>query len=84
MNRRQRLLRRIRQGHLNNIRFADFIDLVEGFGFEYDHTTGSHQVYYHPVINERLVLLPERGEVRPYQVRQLLNLVARYNLELGS
>jgi predicted RNA binding protein YcfA (HicA-like mRNA interferase family) len=81
MNRR-RLLRRIQQGYLQSIRFRDFVNLVEGFGFRYDHTTGSHQVYRHPAVRETLVLLPEKGEAKPYQVRALMDLVARYNLQL--
>ena len=61
MNRR-RLLRRIQQGHLQNVRYADFVELVNGFGFVYDHTTGSHEIYKHPLIRRPFPLQALRGE----------------------
>lgn len=83
MNRR-RLLRRLQPGHLNNIRYADFVDLARGFGFEHDQTTGSHEVHRHPVHKIKLVLQPERGEAKPYQARQLLTYVKQFDLELSD
>ena len=83
MNRR-RLLRHIQQGHLQNVRYADFVELVKGFGFVYDirHTTGSHQIYKHPLVQRPFPLQPLRGEAKVQQIRELLKLVEDYNLEL--
>jgi hypothetical protein len=59
MNRR-RLLRRLLDGHLQNIRFRDLRDLVEGFGFRLTRISGSHHIFEHSNITE-LVNLQEVG-----------------------
>lgn len=77
-----RLLRPLLQGAHNNVAFADFVDLIEGFGFELDHVTGSHHIYRHATAGERLNLQPHQGEVKPYQIRQFLRIVEQRRLEL--
>ena len=81
MNRR-RLLRRLSQGALGNVRFADMTDLVEGFGFRLARVSGSHHIFAHPDIPEMINLQEVQGEAKPYQIRQFLRLVERYNLRL--
>jgi len=81
MNRRK-LLKSLSEGHLKNIAFADFTNLVEGFGFSLLRTRGSHHIYGHPGISELVNLQDVRGQVKPYQARQFLKLVERYNISL--
>ena len=81
MNRR-RLLRRLSQGAVFNVAFADFADLLEGFGFRLARSSGSHFIYSRPGIPEVVNVQPLRGEAKPYQIRQTLRLVERYNLKL--
>jgi len=81
MNRR-RLLRRLSQGALRNVRFADLLDLVQGFGFRLLRVSGSHHIFSHPDIPELVNLQEVRGEAKSYQIRQFLRLVERYNLQL--
>ena len=78
---RQRLLQRILGGS-RNVHFADFVDLVEGFGFAQVRVRGSHHIFQHPQVPEMLNLQEVQGEVKPYQVRQFLQLVERYDLGL--
>ena len=81
---RKKLLDRLSRGALQNVSFRDMIGLADGFGFILDRTSGSHHILVHPDIPE-LVNLPEvGGQAKPYQIRQLLRLVARYNLTLGE
>jgi predicted RNA binding protein YcfA (HicA-like mRNA interferase family) len=80
MNRR-RLLRRLLSGSFN-VSFGDMINLVEGFGFRLSRTPGSHHIYTHPEIPELVNLQEVGGQAKPYQVRQFLRLVERYNLRL--
>lgn len=81
MNRR-RLLRRLTQGALNNVSFGDMVNLIEGFGFQLVHVSGSHHIFSHPDIRELVNLQSVRGEAKPYQIRQFLRLVEQYNLPL--
>ena len=81
MNRR-RLLRRLASGALQNVRFSDMIDLVEGFGFRLDRTRGSHHVFVHPEVPEVLSLQPEGSQAKAYQIREFLELIEEYELRL--
>ena len=81
MNRR-RLLKRLAEGALKNVPFSDFTNLVEGFGFRLTRVTGSHHIFAHPNIPELANLQEVKGETKPYQIRQFLRLVERYDLKL--
>jgi hypothetical protein len=45
---------------------------------------GSHPVFAQQSIPELLNLQEVGGKAKPYQIRQLLALVERYNLSLGG
>jgi len=79
---RRRLLKRLSDGALTNVSFADLIDLVEGFGFRLQRVSASHHIFVHPDVPELVNRQNVRGEAKPYQIRQLLRLVERYNLRV--
>lgn len=83
MNRRQ-LLRRLSQGALHNVAFDDMINLLDGFGFRLVRVSGSHHIFAHPDIPEVINFQSVGGEAKPYQIRQFLRLVERYNLKMGG
>ena len=78
----RRLLLRLLQGNLKNVAFADMVRLVEAFGFHETRVAGSHHIFSHPHVPELANLQDVRGEAKPYQIRQVLRLVERYNLTL--
>jgi predicted RNA binding protein YcfA (HicA-like mRNA interferase family) len=78
----RRLLQRIAGGAVANVAFADLWSLVEALGFELRRVSGSHHVFAHPQIPQLINLQSVRGQAKPYQIRQLLRLVERYDLEL--
>lgn len=65
-----------------NARFDDVCQLATAFGFQLSRVSGSHHVFVHPSIVELVNLQVVGGQAKPYQVRQLLRLVERYNLTL--
>ncbi len=67
-----------------NMRFSEMVTLVEAFGFRLSRVSGSHHIFVHPQISQLLNLQEVKGQAKPYQVRQFLELVERYNLELGD
>jgi predicted RNA binding protein YcfA (HicA-like mRNA interferase family) len=81
MNRR-RLLARLASGKFNNVAFRDATALVQAFGFELSRVEGSHHIFIHPQISELVNLQDVNGEAKPYQLRQFLRLVERYDLRL--
>ena len=78
----KRLLEKVAAGHQRNIRFRDFEALVAVFGFRLARTEGSHHIYLHDRIAEQLNLQEVAGEAKPYQIRQFLRLVERYDLRM--
>ena len=66
----------------NNFRFNDLVRLVESPGFKLSRTSGSHHIYLHPDVDEAINLQNVSGKAKPYQVRQVLSLVERYNLQV--
>lgn len=80
MNKRK-LLRRIAGGS-KNVKFSDMVTLVKAFGFRLSRVSGSHHIYVHADIPELVNLQNVDGQAKPYQIRQLLRLVERYNLLL--
>ena len=81
MNQRK-LLAKLARGETRNVSFSDFLALVRDFGFELARVSGSHHIFVHPLLREQVNLQNRRGEAKPYQVRQFLKLVERYNLQL--
>jgi hypothetical protein len=82
MNRRK-LLQKALSGS-RNIRFSDMVALVEAFGFRWSRTSGSHHIYARRDVPELINLQNVRGQAKPYQVRQFLKIVERYNLVLDE
>jgi predicted RNA binding protein YcfA (HicA-like mRNA interferase family) len=66
----------------HNVRFRDLLGLAEALGFRVARIEGSHHILVNPDVPELLNLQEVRGEVKPYQVRQLLHLMERHNLTL--
>ncbi len=82
MNKRK-LLRKALSGS-KNLRFGDFVTLVEAFGFRLARVSGSHHIFEHPAVPELLNLQNRKGKAEPYQVRQFLELIEENDLELGE
>jgi predicted RNA binding protein YcfA (HicA-like mRNA interferase family) len=78
----RRLLGRISRGDVSNVSFGDFVRLLEHLGFAPQRRSGSHHIYSHPAIPELVNVQEVAGEAKPYQVRQVLRLIERYNLKL--
>ena len=73
---------RMARGAFANVAFIDLQHLAEALGFELRRVSGSHHVFVHADIPELINLQPVRGQAKPYQARQFLRLVERYDLKL--
>jgi predicted RNA binding protein YcfA (HicA-like mRNA interferase family) len=70
------------RGRSRNLGFDEVARLAEAFGFRLARTRGSHHIFVHDAFPDLLNLQSVAGQAKPYQVRQLLQLVERYNLVL--
>jgi predicted RNA binding protein YcfA (HicA-like mRNA interferase family) len=78
----RKLLTRLARGAVANVAFGDLCSLAEALGFELRRVGGSHHVFTHPDIPQLINLQSIRGQAKPYQIRQLMRLVERYDLQL--
>jgi predicted RNA binding protein YcfA (HicA-like mRNA interferase family) len=78
----RKLLVRLARGAVANVAFDDLCGLAEALGFELRRVSGSHHVFAHPEIPELVNLQSIHRQAKPYQVRQLMRLVERYDLKL--
>ncbi len=80
-SRRQKILNKILAGS-KNIRFDDFVLLLEGYGFVLERMRGSHFVFSHSKLQRAFPVQSEKGKAKIYQIRQLISLVEQFNLKL--
>lgn len=62
--------------------FAEAQRLAEAAGWQLARTKGSHHVYSRPGTVEIVDLQPLCNKAKTYQVRQLLALIAKYEIEI--
>ncbi len=79
---RARLLGRILTGSTQNVAFIDMVNLVKGFGFQLVRISGSHHIFSRAGIPDLINIQNVDGRAKPYQIRQFLRLVEKYNLTL--
>ena len=77
----KKLLQRILVGS-TNVRFHDMKRLVESFGFRLARVSGSHHIFEHPDVRELVNIQNQKGQAKPYQVKQFIQLVEQYQLEM--
>lgn len=80
MSKHEKLLLKILQGTSDaNIAFEDLCTLLKKLGFE-ERVRGSHHVFRKEGIMEKMNLQRDDGKAKVYQVRQVRNLILKYNL----
>jgi hypothetical protein len=63
-----------------NIHFEKICKIAIVFGFRYRGGKGSHCVYVREGIRELLNFQNVNGKVKPYQVKQFIKIIEKYNL----
>ncbi len=82
MVKKRKLFEKLTAGS-KNIRFEDFVILLEAFGFELKRINGSHRIYKHPNMPRPFPVQPRgNGQAKPYQVNQFLRFIEKYNLRM--
>ncbi len=80
MNKRK-LLRKTLSGS-KNISFSEALAIAKAFGFSLDRVSGSHHIMAHPEIPELINLQEVGGQVKPYQLKQLMKIIEKHNLRM--
>lgn len=64
------------------VNFRDLQRLLRELGFHLDRVSGSHHIYRHPKASRPLNVQPVGKDAKPYQVRQLRDMIEELRLTL--
>jgi predicted RNA binding protein YcfA (HicA-like mRNA interferase family) len=82
MDRHKKLLAKLLQGRNDaNVPFAGLCRLLKILGFV-ERIRGSHHIFTKDSVEEILNLQPKGTKAKPYQVKQVRNIILRYKLTL--
>lgn len=62
-----------------NIKFKDLQNILESYGFKC-RIKGDHFIYTRHGIDEIINIQPKGNKAKPYQVKQVRNLIIKYQL----
>ena len=81
MNRHERLRRRLLGGRSDaNVRFDELRSLLLNLGFV-ERVRGSHHIFRKDGVAERINLQRDGSHAKPYQIRQVRQVIINYRLE---
>ena len=81
MGKIRKILLRFNSGNLQNTKFSEVKLILDAYGFTLARVSGSHHIYAHKHITEIMNIQKVGNEAKPYQIRQILQLIEKYNLE---
>ncbi len=80
MSKHEKILLQILRGDSDaNISFNDLCNLLKKLGFD-ERIRGSHHIYRKEGIIEKINLQRDGNKAKAYQVRQVRNVILKYNL----
>jgi len=83
MGRDEKLAAKILSGKSDkNFAFNDLCYVLERAGFQLRPGRGSHRIYYKEGVVEIVNLQPRDGKAKPYQVKQVRELLLKYKIDI--
>lgn len=64
-----------------NIKFSDLQKILDVLGFQH-RIKGDHFIYLKDGIDEIINIQPDGNKAKPYQVKQVRNIILKYGLEV--
>lgn len=84
MSSKEKILQKILSGTSDaNIRFDEMVKLLKLLGFDL-RIKGSHHIFRREGIEEKINIQKEGNKAKPYQVKQVRNVILKYKLMLES
>jgi predicted RNA binding protein YcfA (HicA-like mRNA interferase family) len=66
------------------IAFSDLQRLLEKLGFRLARVSGSHHIYLHPRVPRPMNIQRAGKDAKPYQIRQLRDMIREFGLNLDD
>jgi hypothetical protein len=67
----------------SNVPFSGLCKLLKTFGFD-ERIRGDHHIFTMDGVEDIINLQPKGSKAKPYQVKQVRNMILKYNLALGE
>ena len=84
MSRAEKLAAKILSGRSDrSLDFDDLCYILERAGFQSRTGKGSHRIFYKEGVVEIINVQPRDGKAKPYQVKQVRELLLKYKIEVG-
>jgi len=84
MSKSEQIRERILLGNSDaNIDFADLCRLLRALGFS-ERLKGSHHIFFRAGVEEIINIQPRGNKAKPYQVRQVRNIILKYKLGVSN
>lgn len=64
-----------------NIKFADLQKILDIIGFQC-RVKGDHFIYWKEGVDEIINIQPDGNKAKPYQVKQIRNIILKYQMEV--
>lgn len=77
------LIKLLRGSSDGNFSFEELRNLILNLGFD-ERISSSHHIYTKDGIDEIINIQPKQGKAKPYQVKQVRNLVIKYKLDVDD
>jgi predicted RNA binding protein YcfA (HicA-like mRNA interferase family) len=80
----QKIIEKILSGSSDaNINYDELCNLLIRLGFK-SRQKGSHRIFYKENIEEMINLQSTGSQAKPYQIRQVRQIIIRYKLEIND
>ena len=66
-----------------NVPFETLCNLLKRLGFD-ERIKGDHHIFTKDDVEEILNLQPKDGKGKPYQVKQVRNVILKYHIRIGE
>lgn len=66
-----------------NIPFETLCTLLKRLGFD-NHIKGDHHIFTKDGVEEILNLQPKNGKGKPYQIKQVRDVILKYHIHIGD
>lgn len=83
MTKKQKIIEKLLSGESdNNFDFSELVNVMKKLGFQH-RVKGSHNIFYREFIFEIINIQPHKeNKAKPYQVKQIRNLILKYKLKI--
>jgi len=84
MGKHEKLVQKILSGRQDtSVLFSEAVSLLQVLGFSL-RIKGSHHIFYCEGVEELINIQPDNSKAKPYQVKQIRDLMVKYRLEVKN